>query len=29
VAFGLTLHFLMHLIRFLKRALKPKEAPAA
>lgn len=28
VAFGLTLHFLMHLIRFLKRALKPKEAPA-
>lgn len=28
VAFGLTLHFLMHLIRFLKRALRPKEAPA-
>jgi len=26
VAFGLTLHFMMHLVRFLKRALKPKAA---
>jgi len=26
VGFGLTLHFLMHLIRFLSRALKPKAA---
>lgn len=26
VAFGLTLHFMMHLVRFLKRALKPKVA---
>lgn len=26
VAFGLTLHFVMHLASFLKRALKPKEA---
>lgn len=29
VAFGLTLHFMMHLVRFLKRALKPKETAAA
>lgn len=28
VAFGLTLHFMMHLVRFLKRALKPKETAA-
>lgn len=26
VAFGLTLHFMMHLVSFLKRALKPKVA---
>jgi hypothetical protein len=28
VAFGLTLHFLMHLIRFLSRAMKKKPQPA-
>lgn len=29
VAFGLVLHFLMHLVRFLSRALKPKAGAAA